>query len=142
MQKVSVCGSKNFQNCRASYFYLRESTYNYAIRTKTELKYDARQSRHSKNTIMTNKCHISDPPTFSTVQFLVKLAVWKIPKTGYFLSSRCAKIVNVVPKSQSWIIKFTLEWSRSSRQMITLTSIPQRLLYTHDILLPRSGIER
>ena len=44
---------------------------------------------------MTNKYQFSDGLTFSTIQFLVMLAIWKIPDTGSFLGSGSAKFGKV-----------------------------------------------
>ena len=94
MRKVLVCGSGNFQNWRESYFWPKKLHEKVRETRQNGGKYNARQSWPSKNTTMTNKYQNSDPLTFSTEQFLVKLAIELFEKSPFLVRSVMAKLAN------------------------------------------------
>ena len=93
-KKRQFITSKKCQNCRASYFFSSKSTYIYCKRSQNGHTYNALQSWHIQNRKLTNNIQYSDRLTFSTVQFLIKLAIRKIPNWPFLAGSVSAKLAH------------------------------------------------
>ena len=92
MRKVLVCGSEKCQNCRTSYFYLRESTYIYCKNHKIGNKIRVQQSWPSKNSWTRSTQQISDPANTFRIEFWVYWAVRKIVYVEFLGEFMMAKI--------------------------------------------------